>query len=274
MPSFLLDKTITFENEIQKVDSVIIDDHFTYVTLFEGIRVQGAIDISGLGHYENEQFPFSDSVDVDILCPNDQICSARGFALRVEDSTYEIGDHAIIFHIKCVLEGSEKIDEAFSLEEASKNAYLELEEAPLEIAFNSARSLLSKEDAAKLEQLMQEENVDVISTMDTSSFNGGTIDFIKDEEVPLSSAIIMKSEDDSEDENAQCVKKEMEPKAETAKQKWFRDEPMVVLSSYYRVKRGDTYQSIAAHHQLNEEQLFLQNKGQELKEGMLLRIRR
>ena len=40
MPSFLLDKTIPLEESIQNLDSIIVDDHFTYVTLFEGIRVQ------------------------------------------------------------------------------------------------------------------------------------------------------------------------------------------------------------------------------------------
>ncbi len=287
MPSYLLDKTLNFESEIEKVDSVIIDDHFTYITLYEGIRVQGVINISGLGHYENEEYPFSTNVDVDILCPNDQICSARGFSLRVEDSSYEIADHAVIFHIKCVLEGTEKVEECFALEEASEKAYLELEEAPLEVAFNAARSLLSEEDASRLESLLSDDSVEVISTMDHTSFNSGTLDFIKDELDPLTSfpseeTPLMSKEEVIVDDENQARKEEQEERIskgqheenKTPQEKWFKEEPMVIISSFYRVKKGDTYQSIATKHQLNEEQLFLANKGQELKEGMLIRIKR
>ena len=197
MPSFLLDKTIPLEESIQNLDSIIVDDHFTYVTLFEGIRVQGEIGISAVGHNEDESFPISDTLDVDIMCPNEQICDMRGLHLRVEDSTYEIGERQVTFHIKCILEGSEAVKENFSMEEK------------------------------------QEEGIEVNPMLEET------------EEVARNQSV-----------------------------KWFQSEPMLVTTSFYRVQKNDTYSSIAAKFDISEEQLFVKNRGIELKEGMLLQIKK
>lgn len=56
--------------------------------------------------------------------------------------------------------------------------------------------------------------------------------------------------------------------------KWFQSEPMLVTTSFYRVQKNDTYSSIAAKFDISEEQLFVKNRGIELKEGMLLQIKK
>ena len=57
------------------------------------------------------------------MCPNEQICDMRGLHLRVEDSTYEIGERQVTFHIKCILEGSEAVKENFSMEEKHDDSF-------------------------------------------------------------------------------------------------------------------------------------------------------
>lgn len=261
MPSFLLDKTIPLEESVQRLDSIIIDDHFTYVTLFEGIRVQGEIGISALGHNEDESFPISDTIEVDIMCPNDQICDMRGLHLRVEDSTYELGEHQVIFHVKCVLEGSEAVKETFIVDEKHDHSFLEIKETPMDITIEKARTFLNEDQAKELENLMQQDDVMMFSTLD-------------DEEKDESKEAPKENEKVEEAIEVNPILEETEEVARNQDMKWFQSEPMLVTTSFYRVQKNDTYSSIAAKFNISEEQLFVKNRGIELKEGMLLQIKK
>lgn len=258
MPSFLLDKTIPLEESIQNLDSIIVDDHFTYVTLFEGIRVQGEIGISAVGHNEDESFPISDTLDVDIMCPNEQICDMRGLHLRVEDSTYEIGERQVTFHIKCILEGSEAVKENFSMEEKHDDSFLEIKETPIEMTLEKARTFLSEDQAQELENLMHQDGAMMFSTLE-------------DEDAPKEEK---KEEKQEEGIEVNPMLEETEEVARNQDVKWFQSEPMLVTTSFYRVQKNDTYSSIAAKFDISEEQLFVKNRGIELKEGMLLQIKK
>ncbi len=259
MPSYLLDKTITFESDIQKVDSIIIDDHFNYVTLYEGIRIQGTIDISAVAHNESEDYPFTTSIDVDIMCPNEEMCLARGFSLHVDDSSYEISDHAVIFHVKCVIIGQEKVEESLAIEQLSDKAYLELNEAPFELAFMERNNYISQKEADELEQLLKKEvDMEVISTVEMEPLTS---------DIPLIDETNKPQEVIIEDKNERKISSENP-------QKWFQEEPVVITCRYYVVKKDDTYQSLAQKFKIDEGELQILNKNQTLKKGMLIRIKK
>lgn len=258
MPSYLLDKTIPVDEEIESIDSVVIDDHFTYVTLYEGIRVQGQIGISLVAHDKEEKFPLSDTLEVDILCPNDQICDCRGVHLRVDDSSYEIGDHAVIFHIKCVLEGSDIVEEEFSLEKEKKESFLHIEEPPKELSLDKARTFLDPSQMEELESLLGKEDVTMISTMEEKEETPKEKEEKKEEPVIVNPPL-------EEDGSLMVGRK---------KESLFQNEPMMVITSYYRVQKDDSYASIAVLYHMDETKLRKDNHHKELKIGDLLLIKR
>lgn len=274
MPSFILDKTIHVDSPVLSVDSILIDDHFTYVTLYEGIRVQGEIALSGEYQDESESHPFSSTLEVDMMCPNEQICDMQGLKMRVQDFTYTLGEQCIIFHVKCVLEGSEITKENYALKMESENPYLPIEEEGKELVVE-ARQFLNEDEIKEMENILSNENPEVISTIEPQAaptlpepptIHSGNIEQIKDETPSLE---MLQSENMTKDEN---VTWEDEAVARHQEKAIFKQETFVVVSRFYRVQKGDTYERIAEKYQVNVDQLKKMNQQKELKEGMLLKI--
>lgn len=274
MPSFILDKTIHVDSPVLSVGSILIDDHFTYVTLYEGIRVQGEIALSGEYQDESESHPFSSTLEVDIMCPNDQICDMRGLKMRVQDFTYTLGEQCIIFHVKCVLEGSEITKENYAPKMETESPYLPIEEEGKELVVE-ARQFLNEDEIKEIESLLSEEHPEVISTIEpqiapevneSPTIHSGNAEIIKEEDPSLT---MLQSEHMAKDEN---VAWEDEEVARHQEKPIFKQETFVVVSRFYRVQKGDTYEGIAKKNQIDVEQLKRTNQQKELKEGMLLKI--
>lgn len=270
MPSFILDKTIHVDSPVLSVGSILIDDHFTYVTLYEGVRVQGEIALSGEYQDEAESHPFSSTLEVDIMCPNEQICDMRGLKMRVQDFTYTMGDQCIIFHVKCILEGSEVTKENYAPKMEVDSTFLPIEEEGKELVIE-ARQFLNEDEIKEIETLLAEENPEVISTIEPPeppTIHSGNVEMIQDEEPSLT---MLQSEQMKTDENVAWEDEEV-ARHEEKKKTLFAQETFVVVSRYYRVQKGDTYDTIAKQNQVDVEQLKKVNQQKELKEGLLLKI--
>ena len=280
MNSYIFDKRIQLKEAPKKVDSVVLENAFNYVKVKEGIHVMGKIGITGECSCDEHCFPFVDTLDIDLIVPGDVIGSLKSLKLVIDNYDYHIVDDCLNFKIKCNLEGYDnskeelEIDKAF--EEATSNLSIDNKNELLE----QFRETLSNEDEQTIEDLINGK-VDVITTTEEENSEHPYIDDKSfDEQVPVEKQTD-KIEPMSVVNNDVIEEKINEIKENQSKidnkennNALFKEERFVVFSSFYRVKKDETYGSIAKSFQIDEAHLRKSNNEKELSEGTLIRIPR
>lgn len=280
MNSYIFDKRIQLKEAPQKVNSVVLENAFNYVKVKEGIHVMGKIGITGECSCDEHCFPFMDTLDIDLIVPGDVIGSLKSLKLVIDNYDYHIVDDCLNFKIKCNLEGYDnskedlEIDKAF--EEATSNLSIDNKNELLE----QFRDTLSNEDEKTIEDLINGK-VDVITTTEEENSEHPYIDDKSfDEQVPVDE-LTDKIEPVNTINNEVIEDKINEIKSNLNKNNTsndnnalFKEEKFVVFSSFYRVKKDDTYASIAKNYHIDEAHLRKNNNEKELSEGTLLRIPR
>ena len=280
MNSYIFDKRIQLKEAPQKVNSVVLENAFNYVKVKEGIHVMGKIGITGECSCDEHCFPFMDTLDIDLIVPGDVIGSLKSLKLVIDNYDYHIVDDCLNFKIKCNLEGYDnskedlEIDKAF--EEATSNLSIDNKNELLE----QFRDTLSNEDEKTIEDLINGK-VDVITTTEEENSEHPYIDDKSfDEQVPVDE-LTDKIEPVNAINNEVIEDKINEIKSNLNKNNTsndnnalFKEERFVVFSSFYRVKKDDTYASIAKNYHIDEAHLRKSNNEKELSEGTLLRIPR
>lgn len=257
MPLFTLNKVVTCPCLINSINNVLIDEDFSYITLYEGIRVQGKIYIKGDYIGEENSSSFNDEVDVDIMCPNEQISDIRGILLKINDYSYQINENEIKFTFKCILEGKEPVKEVFEYND--NNSFLEIEVPPTELIISKSRSYLTKEEANELEAMLEKEDVSVITTFNEEIVDDNLIEKDEEKEDEIKEETSLK-----EDEVTSFYK------VEESRNELINDESVVIISSYYRISKNDTEESIMKKCNISLEEV----RSIELKEGQLIKIRK
>ncbi len=282
MNSYIFDKRIQLKEAPQKVNSVVLENAFNYVKVKEGIHVMGKIGITGECSCDEHCFPFVDTLDIDLIVPGDVIGSLKSLKLVIDNYDYHIVDDCLNFKIKCNLEGYDnskedlEIDKAF--EEATSNLSIDNKNELLE----QFRDTLSNEDEKTIEDLISGK-VDVITTTEEENSEHPYIDDKSfDEQVPVDEQtdkiepVNVINNDVIEDKISE-IKSNLNQESEkvtNSNNALFKEERFVVFSSFYRVKKDDTYASIAKNYQIDETHLRKSNNEKELSEGTLLRIPR
>lgn len=279
MNSYIFDKRIQLKEAPKKVDSVVLENAFNYVKVKEGIHVMGKIGITGECSCDEHCFPFVDTLDIDLIVPGDVIGSLKSLKLVIDNYDYHIVDDCLNFKIKCNLEGYDnskeelEIDKAF--EEATSNLSIDNKNELLE----QFRETLSNEDEQTIEDLINGK-VDVITTEEENSEHPYIDDKSFDEQVPVEEQtdkiepVSVVNNDVIEEKINQIKENQNKLDNKGNNNALFKEERFVVFSSFYRVKKDETYGSIAKSFQIDEAHLRKSNNEKELSEGALIRIPR
>lgn len=279
MNSYIFDKRIQLKEAPKKVDSVVLENAFNYVKVKEGIHVMGKIGITGECSCDEHCFPFVDTLDIDLIVPGDVIGSLKSLKLVIDNYDYHIVDDCLNFKIKCNLEGYDnskeelEIDKAF--EEATSNLSIDNKNELLE----QFRETLSNEDEQTIEDLINGK-VDVITTEEENSEHPYIDDKSFDEQVPVEEQtdkiepVSVVNNDVIEEKINQIKENQNKLDNKGNNNALFKEERFVVFSSFYRVKKDETYGSIAKSFQIDEAHLRKSNNEKELSEGTLIRIPR
>lgn len=280
MNSYIFDKRIQLKEAPKKVDSVVLENAFNYVKVKEGIHVMGKIGITGECSCDEHCFPFVDTLDIDLIVPGDVIGSLKSLKLVIDNYDYHIVDDCLNFKIKCNLEGYDnskeelEIDKAF--EEATSNLSIDNKNELLE----QFRETLSNEDEQTIEDLINGK-VDVITTTEEENSEHPYIDDKSfDEQVPVEKQtdkiepMSIVNNDVIEEKINEIKENQSKIDNKENNNALFKEERFVVFSSFYRVKKDETYGSIAKAFQIDEAHLRKSNNEKELSEGTLIRIPR
>ena len=279
MNSYIFDKRIQLKEAPKKVDSVVLENAFNYVKVKEGIHVMGKIGITGECSCDEHCFPFVDTLDIDLIVPGDVIGSLKSLKLVIDNYDYHIVDDCLNFKIKCNLEGYDnskeelEIDKAF--EEATSNLSIDNKNELLE----QFRETLSNEDEQTIEDLINGK-VDVITTEEENSEHPYIDDKSFDEQVPVEKQtdkiepVSVVNNDVIEEKINEIKENQNKLDNKNNNNALFKEERFVVFSSFYRVKKDETYGSIAKSFQIDEAHLRKSNNEKELSEGTLIRIPR
>lgn len=279
MNSYIFDKRIQLKEAPKKVDSVVLENAFNYVKVKEGIHVMGKIGITGECSCDEHCFPFMDTLDIDLIVPGDVIGSLKSLKLVIDNYDYHIVDDCLNFKIKCNLEGYDnskeelEIDKAF--EEATSNLSIDNKNELLE----QFRETLSNEDEQTIEDLINGK-VDVITTEEENSEHPYIDDKSFDEQVPVEKQtdkiepVSVVNNDVIEEKINEIKENQNKLDNKNNNNALFKEERFVVFSSFYRVKKDETYGSIAKSFQIDEAHLRKSNNEKELSEGTLIRIPR
>lgn len=279
MNSYIFDKRIQLKEAPKKVDSVVLENAFNYVKVKEGIHVMGKIGITGECSCDEHCFPFVDTLDIDLIVPGDVIGSLKSLKLVIDNYDYHIVDDCLNFKIKCNLEGYDnskeelEIDKAF--EEATSNLSIDNKNELLE----QFRETLSNEDEQTIEDLINGK-VDVITTEEENSEHPYIDDKSFDEQVPVEEQtdkiepVSVVNNDVIEEKINEIKENQSKIDNKDNNNALFKEERFVVFSSFYRVKKDETYGSIAKSFQIDEAHLRKSNNEKELSEGTLIRIPR
>ena len=280
MNSYIFDKRIQLKEAPKKVDSVVLENAFNYVKVKEGIHVMGKIGITGECSCDEHCFPFMDTLDIDLIVPGVVIGSLKSLKLVIDNYDYHIVDDCLNFKIKCNLEGYDnskeelEIDKAF--EEATSNLSIDNKNELLE----QFRETLSNEDEQTIEDLINGK-VDVITTTEEENSEHPYIDDKSfDEQVPVEKQtdkiepVSVVNNDVIEEKINEIKENQNKLDNKNNNNALFKEERFVVFSSFYRVKKDETYGSIAKSFQIDEAHLRKSNNEKELSEGTLIRIPR
>ena len=85
-----LNKIINFENEIEDLLLISIDDQIEKIEDKEGLRITGKINIGGSAKTNDENKNFSDYIDLDIFLTYEEIEERNSLNISVNDFNYKI----------------------------------------------------------------------------------------------------------------------------------------------------------------------------------------
>lgn len=277
MSTFTLHKIIPIEAAVHEVKSVVIDDDIKYIEKNDGVKIEGKISMRGDCVGEDCQHPFFETLDVDCFVPHSRISELNTIRLNISDFKSRIIDNNLHLEVKCCLQGEEHMEEKFTIESQIKSALNKKSGPASEVLLNSIRNNISAQDEEMLEKALLGNEVEIITTdeenipeSDESNHDEEKIEFpfdtitIEQElEVPTSDLVAMTSGDDTD---------EVIPFRNEKHDKIFDEDKYVVFSRFYRVKKDETYASIAIAHMIDVNVLVRKNNNKNLVEGVLIEL--
>lgn len=285
MNSYIFDKQIKVDEVPDRVMNVKLEDGYDYITLVNGLHVVGAITISGEYLANAHQVPFKDTLNIDVIIPNESILNMRDLRFSVENYEVHIVDNFLNFKIKCQINGHDLTKEEKEVEANIQEVVENLDPNAPNSLLDQFRDNLSEEDEKTLEALIKGEKVDIIATESVEEHETIESDPIS-EQMPEDPETEHPFVDDlaeitpletEESNNKQVIEdkiKEIKNQSSPNPNALFKEERFVIFSRFYRVRRGDTYESIASTNNVDIDQLKSLNKYKEISEGSLVQIPR
>ena len=117
MQNININKILNFENEIDDLLLISIDDQIETIFDKEGVKITGKILIGGKAKEKEEEKEFNDAVDIDIFLTHEEIFDQNKLNVSVNDFTYNIENNKLILNITLKIEGLKEIETTFLTEE-------------------------------------------------------------------------------------------------------------------------------------------------------------
>ena len=233
MRPITFNKAIILKNMIIGVENIYIEDNFNYSMDGNDLKILGKITIKylvndGLNKKEEET-----DIDVDCVLTLAKIDCKKDLSLRFKDYKVIMDEHLLRFYLHYDLVGNgEKIISAMNKNYENK---------------------IDKESIAKIQELLKDEDVEVITTLPLE----------KKEETQI------KTKNDEQDE--QKIIKEYDN--EEIKLKNTKKESYKITYFLYKVRENDTYGSIAKIFSVDAEDVKKINNYENLYPGKLVRLK-
>jgi len=287
MNSYIFDKQIKVDEVPDRVMNVKLEDGYDYITLVNGLHVVGAITISGEYLANAHQVPFKDTLNIDVIIPNENILNMRDLRFSVENYEVHIVDNFLNFKIKCQINGHDLTKEEKEVEANIQEVVENLDPNAPNSLLDQFRDNLSEEDEKTLEALIKGEKVDIIATPAAAEKEDILESDPSGEQVPevepetehpfvddLAEITPLETEESNNKQVIEDKIKEIKNQSSPNPNALFKEERFVIFSRFYRVRRGDTYESIASTNNVDIDQLKSLNKNKEISEGSLVQIPR
>lgn len=117
MQNININKILNFENEIDDLLLISIDDQIERIYDRDGVKISGKILVSGKVREKDSEKEFSDVVDIDIFLTEEEIDERKEINISVNDFTYSIEADKLILNISLKIDGLKEIETTFLAEE-------------------------------------------------------------------------------------------------------------------------------------------------------------
>lgn len=120
METITIEKNIKFDNTIDSIESISVDNELRYDLLEDDTYAKGKININGSVNTLIGKNEFNEDVDVDIYAPFDKKLDKENFEIKVKDYSYVVNNKNLIVYIVLQINGiinEEKNENTSILEE-------------------------------------------------------------------------------------------------------------------------------------------------------------
>ena len=236
MQKIYFKKLVDLNHQLKELVSISVDESINYKMESQGMRAVGSIMMNGDYKDEKGKHSFHESIDLDIMALFEKITDKRDFHVKVEDFDYVINEGNLSLVIQACVYGVLD-DEDLVIETSAPR----VEETNDEAVVEEIESLLREEDVVEevpeveipVVEIPKEIAIPVVETAPVAAIKEETVEVKKE----------MPEEDDDED-----------------------------IGTYYLyvVQDGDSYQSVAAHYQVDEYKLKDYNHDRPLTKGTIV----
>ena len=105
METITIEKVIKFDNTIDSIDTVQVNNELRYELLDDDTHVKGTINLSGSVNTILGQKDFYEDVDVDIYAPFEKIIDRDKFKMVVKDYSFMINQQNLIVYLVIDMDG-------------------------------------------------------------------------------------------------------------------------------------------------------------------------
>lgn len=301
MKPITFSKSFIFDQDIIKVQDLLVEDDFSYEIKETDLVISGKITGSGSAKSELDLYPFSFAIDVDCLLSLAKIDCLTDLKLNFKEYKTAIDGKLVTVTLKYELFGNgEPYKDVVTKED--KDFQRELYEAVSAQLPAEPQPFLDSEFKAKIDEIVGSD-VEIISTLESleplDSFedldeDDSTIEFeppaeietpvIDAEPIPFPEPVekpvfrdtveelpVMSPTDIKKDPIEQSASEK--PMVVSAKKSdLFSTEKYEIAYLYYKVKEGEDYESVADKFHKDPTLLRSCNASKTLKDGVLLKI--
>ncbi|MCI5744785.1 MAG: hypothetical protein MR270_00640 [Erysipelotrichaceae bacterium] len=117
METITIEKVIKFENVIDSIDSLVVNNDLRYQLEDDDTHATGKINLTGSVNTVLGRKDFNDDVDIDIYAPFEKKLSKDNFKIEVKDYSYMVNQHNLIVYLVLSINGIISQDEKVNNQE-------------------------------------------------------------------------------------------------------------------------------------------------------------
>lgn len=258
-----LNKILGFENNIQDLLLISIDEQIDTINDKDGIRMSGIIAVSGeVKTTKNEKF--EEKIDLDIFLTEEEILDREGLNVSVNDFNYNVDGNKLILDISLKVVGLKEIEVTFPSKEDSEDFSTEDIEKTIE---EMEDSIVYIDENIDVKESKEIENDAILDNLieDNDVIEDRIInneEFIESNDAESKKNIVR---DDENVKESKIVKKSLIKSVFS--NRMIREE---VSWKLHCVKGESSYEEVANKYNVNLDRLISINNNEPIEEGKLI----